>query len=462
VLQSSDAIHDATITLNTIPQHLSVSALNRLVRTTLEGRFPLLWVVGEISNLTRAASGHFYFTLKDDTAQVRSVMFRNRAQLLPWRLEEGQQVEAQVLVSLYEARGDYQLTIESLRRNGTGRLYEAFARLRERLEIEGLFSSNRKQVLPRFPKRIAIVTSAQAAALQDILTALTRRAPHLSATIFPTLVQGEAAPAQIVAAIEAAGRNSHVDLIILARGGGSIEDLWAFNDEAVARAIAACPLPVVSGVGHETDTTIADLVADARAATPTAAAELASAGWFAARGELETLHIALQRQVERKVEANMQSLDLLSRRLIHPGERLARQQQLVAHLSTRLSAATQRRMQAHETTLSSLSLRLLRKRVQPEVSQSHLTLLRQRLTTAMRTTLGGHRQTLAQSAAALFHLDPDATLARGYTIVRDATGNIVRDMPQLHPGDPISLQFSKGKARARILSVGDPTAEKSP
>jgi exodeoxyribonuclease VII large subunit len=448
--------------LSTIPQHISVSALNRLVRTTLEGRFPLLWVVGEISNLTRAASGHFYFTLKDDTAQVRSVMFRNRAQLLPWRLEDGQQVEAQALVGLYEARGDYQLTIESLRRNGTGRLYEAFARLREKLEIEGLFNSDRKQSLPRFPKCIAVITSAQAAALHDILTALTRRAPHLYVTIFPTLVQGEAAPAQIVAAIEAAGRNNGVDLIIMARGGGSIEDLWAFNDEAVARAIAACPHPVVSGVGHETDTTIADFVADARAATPTAAAELASAGWFAARGELEALRIALQWQLDRKVEANMQRLDLLSRRLIHPGERLARQQHMIAHLSTRLNAASQHRMQIHETTLSSLRLRLLRERLQPELSQSRVSLLRQRLTSAIRSALGNHRQTLAQSAAALNHLNPEATLARGYTVVRDVTGNIVRGMLQLHPGEMISLQFSEGRAHARILEVDDPTAGKIP
>jgi exodeoxyribonuclease VII large subunit len=440
--------------LSALPQVISVSALNRLVRTTLEGRFPLLWVVGEISNLTRAASGHCYFTLKDDSGQVRSVMFRNRAQLLPWRLEEGQLVEAQALVTLYEARGDYQLNIESLRLAGVGRLYEAFARLREELQVAGLFNAERKRNLPRFPRCIGVITSAQGAALHDVLTALARRAPHLRITIFPTLVQGEAAPARIVTAIEDAGRNADVDLIILARGGGSIEDLWAFNEEAVARAIAACPHPVISGIGHETDSTIADFVADARAATPTAAAEIATAGWLAASGELATLRSALQQLVDRKIQIHMQRVDLLSRRLIHPGERLARQRQLANHLRTRLSAALQRRTQAHNSALSSLRLGLLRNRVETETTNSRIALLRQRLTSAMRTNLGNRHLGLEQISAALNYLNPEATLARGYTIVRDAAGNIVYGLPQIHAGDAISMQFSDGNARARILELG--------
>ena len=336
-------------------------------------------------------------------------------------------------------------------------LYEAFAKLREKLELEGLFEQDQKQSLPRFPRRIAIITSAHGAALHDILITLARRAPQVRITIFATLVQGEAAPVQIVAAIDDAGSDGSVDLIILARGGGSIEDLWAFNDEAVARAIACCPHPVVSGIGHETDTTIADFVADARAATPTAAAELVSAGWFAARGEFETLRNALRQQATRLVQVNMQRVDLLSRRLVHPGERLARQQQLVAHLRTRIGASMRRRAQTEQTTLSSLRLRLARTRVETEVSNSRISLLEQRLCTALRSNLGGCHRGLDRFAAALKHLNPDATLARGYTIVRDAAGNIVRDTLRLHPDDSLSLQFSNGKARARIIDIDEPT-----
>jgi exodeoxyribonuclease VII large subunit len=275
---------------------LSVSALNRLARQALEQRFPLLWVSGEISNLRRPASGHVYFALKDENAQVDCVMFRNRSQLVPFRLQDGLRVEARALVTLYEARGGFQLGIETLRQAGIGALFEAFARLREKLEKEGLFAAERRLPLPRFPRRIGIVTSLQAAALRDVLAALERRARHLPVAIYPTLVQGEGAAAGIADAIRTAAERGECDLLIVARGGGSIEDLWAFNEEIVARAIDACPIPIVSGIGHETDTTIADLVADCRAATPTAAAELASAGWFEAQAELRRLANELRHQ----------------------------------------------------------------------------------------------------------------------------------------------------------------------
>ena len=255
---------------------LTISLLNRLARERLESAFPLCWVAGEVSNLTIASSGHAYFSLKDSSAQVRCVMFRNRAQLLGWRLENGQHIEARVLVTLYEARGDFQLNVETARKAGVGNLYEQFVRLKEKLEREGLFAEERKRPLPAFPRRLGVVTSLQAAALRDVLSTLKRRAPHLEIVLYPTLVQGEEAPAQIVAALETASRRSECDVLILCRGGGSLEDLWAFNDETVARAIRACRVPVVAGIGHETDFTIADFAADRRAATPTAAAELAA------------------------------------------------------------------------------------------------------------------------------------------------------------------------------------------
>ncbi|MCB1942512.1 MAG: exodeoxyribonuclease VII large subunit, partial [Candidatus Accumulibacter sp.] len=228
---------------------MPISLLNRLVRERLEAAFPLCWVAGEVSNLSYAPSGHVYFSLKDAAAQVRCVMFRSRAQTLGWRLENGQHIEARVLVTLYEARGDFQLNVEAARRGGVGRLYEQFLRLKEKLEREGLFASDRKRPLPAFPRRIAIVTSPQAAALRDVLSTLARRAPQVSVVIYPTPVQGEGAAPQIAAAIRRAGEGGECEVVIVCRGGGSLEDLWAFNDEEVARAIRACPLPVICGVG---------------------------------------------------------------------------------------------------------------------------------------------------------------------------------------------------------------------
>ena len=249
---------------------LSVTRLNALARRTLEQRLPLLWVAGEISNYTRAPSGHCYFTLKDERAQVRCVMFRTRAQALDWRPANGAQVEVRALPSFYEARGEFQLTVEFMRRAGLGVLFERFARLKARLAAEGLFVAQRKRALPRFPARIGLVTSPAGAALRDVLITLRRRMPRIPIVLYPTPVQGEGAAAQIAAMLGLAGRRGECDVLILCRGGGSIEDLWSFNEEAVARAIVACPIPVVCGVGHETDFTIADFVADVRAATPTA------------------------------------------------------------------------------------------------------------------------------------------------------------------------------------------------
>jgi len=302
---------------------VSISELNRLARQSLEREFPLLWVAGEISNLARAASGHVYFSLKDENAQARCVVFRSRAQSIAWRLENGQQVEARALVSLYEARGDFQLNVETLRRAGLGRLFEAFARLKARLEADGLFAAERKRSLPRFPVRIGIISSPAGAALRDVLVALKRRAPHLTAILYPTLVQGDRAAENIAKMIAAADQRKECDLLLIVRGGGSIEDLWAFNEELVARAIVASPLPIISGVGHETDTTIADYVADLRAATPTAAAELATQGWHEAADEIADLGTAMNQAMQYRIARQRQDLDHLALRLIHPATRLA-------------------------------------------------------------------------------------------------------------------------------------------
>lgn len=432
---------------------VSVSELNRLVRRTLEEGFPLLWVAGEVSNLTRAASGHVYFSIKDETAQARCVMFRSRAQSIPWKLENGQQVEARVTVSFYEPRGEFQLGIETLRRAGLGRLFEAFTRLKSRLEAEGVFANERKRELPRFPRRIGIVSSPQAAALRDVLVALRRRAPHVEAIVYPSLVQGDKAAAEIAEAIAVAGRRNECDLLLIVRGGGSIEDLWAFNEEIVARAILASSLPTICGVGHETDTTIADYVADLRAATPTAAAELATQGWHAATRELAGVGATLTRALQYRLATRQQQLDQLSLRLIHPALRLTQAGNRLGLLSSRLEASLARNLVRQRERLNRASLGL--GRIAPRADKYHgrLGLLAQRLGAAICRQQEQSRSRVDALGAALRHLDPEAILTRGYSIVRDAHGQLVTDAANLRPGQHISLRLARGQAEATIAST---------
>lgn len=431
---------------------VSISELNRLARQTLEREFPLLWVSGEISNLTRAASGHVYFSLKDENAQARCVMFRSRAQSIPWRLENGQQVEARALVSLYESRGDYQLNVEALRRAGLGRLFEAFARLKARLEAEGLFEAGRKRPLPRFPHRIGIISSPRAAALHDGLVALKRRAPHLTAILYPTLVQGDHAAEEIAKAITVAGQRNECDLLLIVRGGGSIEDLWAFNEEIVARAIAASPLPTVSGVGHETDTTIIDYVSDLRAATPTAAAELVTQGWHEATGEIAGLGTALGRSMQYRIARQQQGLDNLSLRLIHPATRLAQARSRLALRGSQLDASMAHGLRRHRERLNRAALGLGRTIPRTEKRSGFIGMLAQRLDAALRAQQQKRRNALENIGTALMHLNPEATLARGFSIIRDADGKLITDAAGLHAGQTVSLHLARGTAEASILS----------
>ena len=432
---------------------LSVSTLNRLARQALESRFPLLWVSGEISNLRRPASGHLYFALKDEGAQVDCVMFRGRAQLLPFRLQDGMRVEARALVTLYEARGGFQLNVETLRHAGIGVLFEAFARLRAKLEHEGLFAPERRLPLPRFPRRIGIVTSLQAAALRDILAALARRAPHLPVVIYPTPVQGEEAAANIAEAIRKAASRDECDVVLVARGGGSIEDLWAFNAEVVARAIDACPIPLLTGIGHETDTTIADLVADCRAATPTAAAELVSAGYVEAQGELRRLATAMRTEMRRRLQERMQRIDILGRRLVHPGERLGRLRAETAHLATRLDAGLRQRIGSRFADLQRLMARFALRRPDLRHAQRDLDEIAGRLRASASAGLSRQANRLAQLAASLDHLSPQAVLQRGFSLVRKPDGSIVRDAAQLTVAEPVQLTFGTGAAEAQVTRL---------
>jgi len=430
---------------------LSVSALARSVRDALEQRFPLLWVAGEISNCVRAKSGHLYFSLKDESAQVRCVMFRNRGQYLDWEPRDGLRVEVRALVTLYEARGDFQLNVESMRRAGQGALFEAFLKLRDKLDKEGLFDAAHKKPLPVHPRRIGIVTSLRAAALRDVLTTLARRNPSIPVIVYPAQVQGEGAAQQLAAAIAAAAKRSECDVLILCRGGGSIEDLWAFNDEGLARAIHACPIPVVTGIGHETDFTIAEFVADRRAATPTAAAELASPARAELMVRIAALRTALTGRVARNIEDDMQRVDQLLRRMVHPGQRLQSQGDLLAQLAQRLRTACARALERYRWQLLDLGQRQ-RAALPPlpewkrRVGEAHA-----HLTLAWRHRSERAAADLRALGAHLSHLDPRAVLQRGYSVVRDSSGAILRSAGALTPGDEVDITFSQGGAKSRIL-----------
>lgn len=435
------------------PQVLSVSDLNRLVAGLMERHIPLSWVAGEISNFKRYDSGHCYFTLKDKSAQVDCVMFRQKALLLGWQPANGVQVEVRASASLYEARGKFQLNVEVMRRAGLGALYEAFERLKIKLEREGLFDPARKRPLPRYPAALGIVTSPQAAALRDVLTTLRKRAPGLPVIVYPAPVQGEGAGARIAEAVRTASNRAECDVLIVCRGGGSIEDLWAYNDERLARAIAACAIPVVCGVGHETDFTIADFVADVRAPTPTAAAQIASTDRLEGCQQLLQLQTRLGRIVIRRLESRMQRLDFLSKSLVHPGDRIAGQAQHLAHLALRLCSGWKRRAEAQVWEVRGVARELAA--VAPDLARLHREHAEcaRRLREAASSRVETAAHTLAALESHLKHLNPELVLDRGYAIAVDESGAIVRDANQLAAGDGLTVTFARGAALAVVTGV---------
>lgn len=429
---------------------ISVAELNRRAREFIEAGFPLLWVAGEISNFTRAASGHCYFSLKDSAAQVRCVFFRHKAALIDWKPENGMQVEVRALPTLYEARGDFQLTVEGMRRSGLGALFEAFERLKRKLELEGLFDPSRRKPIPEFPNAVGVVTSPQAAALRDVLTTLARRMPGIRVVLYPTPVQGEGAGERIAQAIRAASARKEVEVLIVCRGGGSMEDLWAFNEEVVARAIVDCAMPVVSGVGHETDFTIADFVADARAPTPTSAAELVSPNRAELLARLGVLWGRLSRDVERALNTHMQHLDYLGKRLVHPGERIEAESRQMVQLANRLRSAAMHGLDAAAWNLSGLVHRLRSARPDVDAHVARQQALSLRLQHGQARVLEQHEARLVKMQASLGHLNPQAVLERGYSIIEKTGGQIVRSAQQIAAGEPLRLTFARGAAQAHV------------
>lgn len=433
---------------------LRVAELNLAIKQLIENHVPLIWVRGEISNLVKAASGHFYFSLKDEQAQVRCVMFRHKNQFIDRPVSNGQLVEVLAVATLYEQRGDFQLTVEQMRPAGLGLLYEQFERLKQSLAGEGLFAAGRKRPLPRYPKRIGIITSPQAAALRDVLTTLKSRLPSVPVILYPTPVQGQGSAEKIAQAIHVANQRAECDVLIVCRGGGSIEDLWAFNEEIVARAIAASALPIVSGVGHETDFTIADFVADERAPTPTAAAQRVVPDRHTLLTGLGDTAQHLQRALRNRLQNAMQTLDYLQRRVIHPAQQLHRQARELGQLRQRMQRAFAYRKQHQNWQWQSLLQRLAAASADfPRLQERHARLA-ERLALAMRAIHGKQSGRVENAAQHLILLDPQQVLARGYSMVQDRNGRVVSDAGQIEEGDPLRITFARGWGKVELKEKG--------
>ena len=437
------------------PRIFRVTELNFAIKQLLESNVPLLWVRGEISNLVKAASGHFYFSLKDDQAQVRCVMFRHKNQLLKETIGNGQQVEVLAVATLYEQRGEFQLTVEQVRPAGLGILYERFERLKQLLQSEGLLAAERKRALPAFPGGIGIITSPQAAALRDVLTTLRLRLPSVPVVLYPAPVQGTGSAEKIAAAIAAANRRAECDVLILCRGGGSIEDLWAFNEEIVARAIAASEIPIVSGVGHETDFTIADFVADERAPTPTAAAQRVAPDRHALLRSLQDQVQHLKRAQRNRLQNAMQAVDYLQRRLVHPAQQLQHRTRQLDQMQQRMRRAFAYRKQQQHWQWQSLAQRLRAASSDFARLQDKQANLAQGLVKAMRAGQADRLVRINNTVQHLTLLDPAKVLARGYSMVQDASGGVVSDAGRVAVGEELRITFAKGWARSQVKERGE-------
>ncbi len=433
----------------------SVSRLNREARGLLESALPSLWIEGEMSNLSRPASGHWYFTLKDEAAQVRCAMFRGRNHAIATPPRDGQQVLLRARVGLYEARGEYQLVVDHLEEAGEGELRRQFEQLKQRLGAEGLFDAALKRTPPALPRRVGVVTSPTGAALQDVLQVLRRRFPAVGVLVYPVPVQGAGAGAGIAAMLKLAGERKEVEVLLLVRGGGSLEDLWAFNEEVVARAIRACPLPVVTGVGHEVDFTIADLAADLRAPTPSAAAELVVPDAQSWRDKFAQATKRAGQALARLLLHRRETLTWAQGRLgqLHPAQLILQRQQRTDELLLRLQSALRQNLQSRHQALATRQAQLAARSPASRLAlarQRHAD-ARRRLLPALNALLGVRRAQLQSASRAMQAVSPLATLDRGYAIVTAAGGQVLMDAEQAAVGSEIEARLARGVLRARVL-----------
>jgi exodeoxyribonuclease VII large subunit len=437
------------------PHSLTVSELNRQARHLLESSFMQAWVEGELSSLARPSSGHWYFTLKDPRAQVKCAMFRGFNQRIREIPKEGDQVRIRGKVSLYENRGDFQIIVEHMEPAGLGALQQAFEALKARLQAEGLFAVERKKPIPEMPRHIGVVTSPTGAAIHDILTVLGRRCPGIPVTLYPTAVQGQAATASIVGAINRAIRHDQADVLIIGRGGGSLEDLWCFNEEAVARAIADCPIATVSAVGHEVDVTIADFVADLRAPTPSAAAEKISPDQSAWIARLADTHQRLISAARRNLRQQDTQLGQIAARLRDPRHQLQEKAQRLDDVELRFRHAIRQRLATEQTHNSHLAQRLMTHRPSRQISEQALKVERlgERLQASLNRRLETGSRQLETATRTLNAVSPLATLGRGYAIVSSDDQTVVRDPATLAPGDRIRARLARGTVDATVSAV---------
>ena len=435
---------------------LTVTELNSRSRRMLETHFGNIHVIGELSGLARPGSGHWYFTLKDTSAQIRCAMFKNRNKALRFTPKEGMQVLLRGRVSLYEGRGDYQLIVEHMEEAGAGVLQRAFEELKQKLATEGLFDTAKKRPLPAMPEHIGVITSPTGAAIRDILSVLRRRFPAIPVTVIPSTVQGQEAADQLVSALKRANQSQAFDVLIVGRGGGSIEDLWPFNEEKVARAIAASETPVVSAVGHEIDFTIADFVADYRAPTPSAAAEVLSPNRQEWLSRVSLLFRKLQAQTLHRLQLAAQNLDNLGMRLRHPGEKLKEHEQRLQDLTIRLQQAQTLQLERSRARLQQGQGRLQQQAPDRLVSQLQVQAhhLEERLKTLISHQLERHSSQLQQLSGQLHTVSPLATLSRGYSITRKKE-SIIRNAADLSPGDEVTTRFNQGSASCKVVSISN-------
>ena len=432
------------------PSSISVSELNALAKALLEDHLAGLWIAGEVSNLTRAASGHYYFSLKDSRAQVRCAMFKGAAARLAKPLKEGDHIEVAGKISIYEARGEFQITVNEVRLKGLGQLYEAYERLKAQLQAEGAFAAERKKPLPARAQCIGIVTSLAAAALRDVVTTLKRRAPEIPVIVYPTAVQGAGSEFQIAQAIKTASQRAECDVLIVCRGGGSIEDLWAFNEEPVVRAIEACEIPVVSGVGHETDFTLADFVADVRAPTPTGAAELVSPNRQESLHRLAQAQGRLKTVLEQRYFDASQKLDWLTRQIRHPRQKLDEQRTYIHKLAQTLSYSMTQNVRAHTARFERQAQALKHFRPDISVYRQDIERFQTTLSHAFRQLLAQRRQSLTTQTALLEAVSPQQILERGFSVVKNTRGQVIRSADALKQGQKLHITFADGETDVRV------------
>lgn len=427
------------------------------MRLLLEQEMGQVWISGEISNFTQPASGHWYFTLKDDTAQVRCAMFRNSNRRVTFRPQHGQQVLVRANITLYEPRGDYQIIVESMQPAGEGMLQQKYEQLKAKLSAEGLFDQQLKKPLPSPAHCVGVITSKTGAALHDILHVLKRRDPSLPVIIYPTAVQGDDAPGQIVRAIELANARQECDVLIVGRGGGSLEDLWSFNDERVARAIFASLIPVVSAVGHETDVTIADFVADLRAPTPSAAAEVVSRNQQELLRQIQNGQQRLEMAMDYFLANRTRRFTQLHHRLQqqHPQLRLARQQTVLERLRQRMNVAVDAQLKRAGSRQQRVTQRLNQQNPQPTIyrAQARIQQLEYRLAENIRARLSTTRERFGNAVTHLEAVSPLSTLARGYSVTTATDGNVLKQTVQVKAGDILTTRLSDGWVESEVKGV---------